>query len=90
MTEKNDSSVERVNVDDVLDLQVKDLLIMMAEEGGAFADFSFRDKKTNELLAFFAIGLADTASKMRELFYNSIEEFEKAASFDSEVIACDE
>jgi len=85
MTEKDEQPVDRANVSDVLNLQVKDLLVMMAEEGGTYADFSFRDKKTNELLAFFAIGLVQTAEKMREIFYKSIDEFDAAISFEGEV-----
>lgn len=90
MTENNKQDVDKVDAPDVLELQVKDLLVMMAEEGGTFADFSFRDTKTGDLLAFFAIGISDTAKQMRTLFYDSVDDFEKTASFDSEVDASNE
>lgn len=74
MDDSKDLSPQKMHVTDVMDLQVKDLIMMIMQENGTFADFTFRDHKSDQALAFIAIGLFETADKLRQIFYDAVDD----------------
>lgn len=92
MEEKKDLDPTEMNVVDVMDLHVKDLIMMILEEKGTFADFTFRDHTNDKPLAFIAIGLFETAEKLREVFYDAVDQLniEVHESFESTVKAAND
>lgn len=92
MDESKDLSPQKMHVTDVMNLQVKDLIMMIMQENGSFADFTFRDHSSDEPLAFIAIGLFETADKLRKVFYDAVEDLniQVHESFESTVKAAND
>ena len=76
-----------INSKDVMELTVKELIAMVLEENGTFADFTFKEQVSNEVMAFISIGLFETAVKLKEIFNDAIESLniDVSESFESVV-----
>jgi hypothetical protein len=73
---EKEKQMTKINSQDVLELKIKDLIGMMIEENGTFADFTFREEFQNEVVAFISIGLYETGSKLKEIFNEAIAKLE--------------
>lgn len=67
---------EHLTPKEIMNLRVKDLMEMVLQKGGTVADFTFKDENSDEIMAFISISLFETAAKLKEIFYNVLEELD--------------
>ena len=59
-----------------MNLTIKELMTMIVEENGTFADFTFKEQVSDTVMAFVSIALFETADKMKKVFNEAIKELE--------------